>query len=191
MADLNEQQIRSLVQDEIRKTNGANRFQLSSIPRHIHNGTDSPKITQSNVLLGFRAEGRITFAQQTQYRIGITFNPTAIYLQGNVIGNAGERFIIVGNAQLGASFYMQPGTTTSVITGGPVQSLIQSTTYFGVDSGGAFHTVADEGHIVDVEYPLATVHARATITKFDSTAVYVQVDTLAAGWTMNLSWTIV
>ncbi len=183
------QEIQDYVKQQIQSAASNTRFQLSGVTRHIHNGTDSPKITQSNILPGFRTEGSITFAQKTVYKIGITFNPTAIWVHGNVIGNAGERFIVTGNAQLGPSFYLQPSTSTSVLTGGPIQNIIQSTTYYGIDSGGAVHTLVDEGHIVDVFYS-ATIHARATVIGYDNTAVYVQVDNLDASWVMNLSWTI-
>jgi hypothetical protein len=183
------QEIQDYVKQQIQTAAADTRFQLAGVTRHVHNGTDSPKITQSNVLPGFSSEGSIEFAQTTTYKIGITFNPTTVQVHGNVIGASGEKFLIVGNAKLGPSSYMQPGTTTSVIAGPHVEKIIQSTSYFGADSAGTLHTLVDEGHIVDVFYA-ATVHARATIVNYDSNAVYVQVDTLASGWTINLSWTI-
>lgn len=39
---MNEQQIRQLVQQEIRNYTSGARFGLTTIPRHIHNNTDSP-----------------------------------------------------------------------------------------------------------------------------------------------------
>lgn len=43
---MNEQQIRALIKSEIQQAANANRFQLASIPRHIHNGIDSPTAFQ-------------------------------------------------------------------------------------------------------------------------------------------------
>lgn len=49
MKPLSEQQIRNIIKDEIRKSNSSLRFQYTGIPRHTHNGTDSPYITNQSV----------------------------------------------------------------------------------------------------------------------------------------------
>ena len=38
---MDEQKIRKIVQDEIKRSNGAGRFGINQIPFHTHNGTDS------------------------------------------------------------------------------------------------------------------------------------------------------
>lgn len=191
---MNDQNLRAIIRQEIASQTSQNRFRLSTNNRHVHNGLDSPAISQSDIVPGLRLEGTITFAHVGQYKIATNFNPSAVWIQGNVTGDASQKFVVIANAQLGGnSFYLQPGTSNSTTVGGPSQSIIQSSTYFGSEGNGAgavFHTVADEGHIVDVEYPLGTIHARATITKFDNQAIYVDVETLASGWSMNLSLTI-
>lgn len=187
--NLTESQVRSIVRQEMMSASSGARFAgVTPNNNHAHTGLDAPQISQNNILPGNSVEGSIAFAQQTTYKIGINFNPTAVWVHGNVVGNLGERFMVTGNAQLGPSLYLQPGSTTSVRPGGPPQDIIQSTTYFGVDSGGAFHTLVDEGHIVDIFY--STVRARATIIGYDSKNIIIQVDTLASGWTINLSLTI-
>ncbi len=188
---MDDSKIRQIVRDEIRNQNSKSRFNLGGVQRHVHNGLDAPKINQSNVVPGLRAEGAVTFAAAAVYKLGLTFNPTSVLIHGNVFntGGGGERFIIVGNAQFGPSFYFQPGTSRSTVLGGPQQNIIQSTTYFGVDVGGILHTLVDEGHIVDVFYG-GHIYARATIIGFDSSAIYVQVDNLETGWEINLSWTV-
>lgn len=158
---------------------------------HAHTGLDAPQISQNNIMPGNSVEGSITFAHQKVYKIGVNFNPTSVLVHGNVLGtHSSERFIIVGNAQLGPSFYLQPGTNTSVFPGGPPQNIIQSNTYFGTDVAGVVHTLVDEGHIVNVEYPLGNVFVRATITGYDNKNVILNVDTLTSGWVINLSFTI-
>lgn len=174
-----------------------NRFNLNTSIQHRHTGKgqDAAQINQNDIIPGLRAEGSIVMEQETIYKIGINFNPSAIWVHGNVTGPSGEKFLIVGNAQLGASFYLQPSNSTSVITGGPQQKVIQSTSYFGVDSGGVSHTLVDEGHIVDVFYG-GTIKVRATVgdvnqTKiYDNKNIYIFVNTLLSGWTINLSWTV-
>lgn len=186
-------QVQRMIQQEIMKSNQMAKFNLNTTPSHRHTGKggDAPNISQTDIIPGLKAEGRISFAQTTTYKVGLTFNPQAIYIQGNVTGALGEKFIVVANAQFGPSYYMQPQSTTSTVIGGPQQKILQSSTYFGIDSGGTAHTVADEGHIVDVEYPLNTIHARVTITGYDATGIYVQVTTLASGWEITLSFTVV
>lgn len=42
MAQLDEQRIRAMIKEEIRTSNSSLRFQQTAIPKHIHNGVDSP-----------------------------------------------------------------------------------------------------------------------------------------------------
>jgi len=106
----------------------------------------------------------------------------------------GIRCHIVGNAQLGPTYYFQPQSSTSVKTGGPLQNVIQSSSALIIDSSVSVpvvRVIVSEGHLVSVEYPSGTVVARATIptdTNIPQTSkgygpgvVYVDVD-LAAGW---------
>lgn len=188
----NDAYIRQIVQQELAKSSQSKRFNLTDTTRHQHTKNDSAPVSQNDITPGNSVEGTITFAQTTVYKIGVNFNPTSVFVHGNVTGNGGEKFLVVGNAQFGPSFYLQPGTSTSVVTGGPRQTIIQSSSYFGGTSGvgGALHTVADEGHIVDVEYPLGTIHARATIIGYDNKNLLVEVNNLDGGWAINLSFTI-
>lgn len=193
---MDDSQLRNIIRQEIASASSQNRFRMSTNNRHVHNGFDSPKINQNNVLAGNRLEGRITFSHVGTYKIAVNFNPNSVWTQGNVTDGivGGAKFIVVGNAQLGGnSYYLQPGDSNSTTVGGLVQNIIQSTTYFGTTADGAgagFHTVADEEHLVDVEYPLGTIHARATITGFDNQAIYFEVENLDSGWSINLSFTI-
>lgn len=194
---MDDSDILELIQSEVHKAQQAGKFNLTTPPNHRHTGRgqDAPRINQADIIPGQRAEGSITMEQETVYKIGVIFNPSAIWVHGNVTGPNGEKFLIVGNAQIGSSFYLQPSNSVSVITGGPQQNIIQSTSYFGVDSGGSFHTLVDEGHIVDIFYG-GVLHVRATVgnvnqTKiYDSNNIYVFVNTLVSGWTINLSWTV-
>lgn len=195
-APLTEQQVRQMIQQEMAKSNQAGVFSMSPISSHTHTGKgqDGPQINQNDILPGLRTEGSIKMIRQTTYLIGINFNPTAIWIHGNVVGASGEKFMVVGNAQLGQSFYLQPSNSNSVVTGGPLQKVIQSNTYFGGTSGagGVLHTLVDEGHIINVSgYPTKNdIYVRATITGFDNKGIYISVDTLSSGWEINISWTV-
>lgn len=99
------------------------------------------------------------------------------------------RAFVVGSAQLGKSFYFQPQSSNSVVTGGLPETIIQSSSYFLCDNSNpalpVFRTSAGEFHLVSVAYPnQSTIVARATVTEFaiDHVSILVQ---LADGWTIN------
>ncbi len=60
---MNEQQIRQFIKQEIQATQAANRFQLTGIQRHIHNGVDSPSVLAPT----------ITFAGRFLSVVGVVF----------------------------------------------------------------------------------------------------------------------
>ena len=173
---------------------------VARVPLHIHNGVDTPMIPQSSVIPNLRATGSITMATDgTRYRLGLTFTPRAVSFNGIAIHRTGGtidiRAHVNGDSQLGPSYYFQPQSGTSVITGGPLYNVIQSSNALLIDSSTSPVTVraiVSEGHLVSVEY--GGVVARATIPNL-STGVgdgltgkgygegYVFVDvTLAADW---------
>lgn len=182
-----QQIVRQMIQQEMMKSSQADRFNMTNIKRHQHKN-DTFSINQNDITPGNSTTGTITLAQVTTYNIGVNFNPTTLDIQGNVTGASGEKFLVVGVAQFGPGFYLQPGTSTSVIIGGQPETIIQSCCYIGGIGGGALHTVADQGHIVDVEY--GGVHARATVTGYSNKGIIVQVNNLDSGWAMNLNFTI-
>lgn len=61
---MNEQQIRSIVRSEIQAAASSSRYQLTSIPRHIHNDIDSPYALQPVLTyVGYvRSDGKLTTA---------------------------------------------------------------------------------------------------------------------------------
>lgn len=173
---------------------------VARVPLHIHNGVDTPRIPQDSVIPNLRASGSITMAtDDTRYRLGITFAPRAVSFNGIAIHRTGGtidiRVHINGDAQLGPSYYFQPQSGTSVITGGPIYNVIQSSNALLIDSSvnpPVVRAIVSEGHLVSVEY--GGVVARATIPNL-STGVgdgltdkgygegYVFVDvTLADDW---------
>lgn len=68
---------------------------------------------------------------------------------------------------------------------------MQSCSYWGSESnGGARHTLAGNFHIIDIQYPLGTSHARATVIDFNKDAITIAVETLDAGWEINANFVI-
>ncbi len=167
---MDEQKIRNIVRQELQKQNNSSQYNLGVSQRHTHNGLDSLQIKQDNVIPSVSVSGRITFAQETNYTINLnsSFTPSHISLYGiayDANGSTGVRCIIIGSANLGPSFYLQPGATSTSVVTGDIQ----------------YPFVNPEGNIVDVQWS-GTIYARATITSFSKTSVVFNVSTLASDW---------
>lgn len=203
---MNESTIRRIVQQEINKSNNATRFNLSSVSNHAHDGIDSPKIQENNIVPPISVSGSITFSSVAIYTLTINaaFTPSSIFCTGNVVGSGTERYIFTGTAQLGRSFYFQPQDNRTVVAGGPQYPFhdpnnpdygsnipMQSCTYYGSESNaGARHTLVGNFHIIDIQYPLRTSHARATVIDFNKNAISIAVETLDSGWEINANFVI-
>ena len=205
MASLDENRIRQIVQEEIRRSDSAGRFGFKNIPHHTHNGVDSLRIQENNLIQSVSVSGNITFAASDEYTIYLnsSFTPSSIVAYGNVIGATAERYMTIGTASLVPSFYLQPDTTRSVVTGdiqypfvdpnlSPATAVpLQSSCYIGAESastGNDMHTLSSEGHIVNVFYG-GTIHARATVTSFTRDYIKFQT-TIESGWDMNVNYVI-
>lgn len=190
MTPADQSQVHLMIQQAMAKNSQSQRFNLSNANRHQHNRTDGAPISANDITAGNSTTGTVTLETITTYNIGVNFNPTRLDIQGNVTGASGEKFLVVGIAQFGPSFYLQPGTSTSVVIGGQPETIVQSSSYIGgiAGTGGALHTVADQEHIVDVEY--SGIHARATVIGYSNKGIIIQVNNLDSGWAMNLNFTI-
>lgn len=197
---MDESKIRQIVRDEMLRGSNTSRFGIDAIPHHTHDGISSLKIKQSDIIPSVSVSGRITFAQETDYTINLNsnFTPSSVTLYGiayDATGGSGVRCMIIGTANLGPSFYLQPGDTTTTVTTGNIQYPfldpninngtvvpLQSSTFLWVDNGSTtFHGQPGEGNIVNVEWG-GSIYARASITSFSKTSIIFHVETLVAGW---------
>lgn len=201
---IDEQKIRSIVQQEIQNASNRSRFTLQTPQLHAHTGNDgSPQVKQTDIVPSTSVSGSITFDQVAIYTLNLnsSFTPSRVTALGNVTGPGGIKVMTVGEARLTPSFYFQPSSLTSVITGNiqypfqgqtPAQSSVYLYTQPNALAGGVFHTLVSEFHIVDVSgFPTgADIYARATIVGFSKNAVLVEVSDLTAGWEMNINYII-
>lgn len=187
-----EEQIRQIVREEIQRNYSSG---SPKVAPHKHNNVDNLQIRQSDVLPSTRATGRIQFSEVKRYTLNINSNPnpTLIICYGVVVDDDTSPTIRIntfGTAELGQSYYFQPLTTDSV-TPGPMQRFVQASTYLSVQNGGTFHALADEGHLVDVEYPVGTIHARMTLVSFDKSTITLDVTDLDAGWSIIVNLVVI
>lgn len=197
---MDETRIRKMVQDEIARAAKSNQFGLQKIPYHVHNGVDSPKISENSLVQSVSVSGNISFASSDEYTIYLnsSFTPSSVMAYGNVTGSGAELYMTFGTANLVPSFYLQPDTTRTVVTGNvqypfvdpnlsPVTTVpMQSSIYIGAEStstGSGMHSLSSEGHIVNVFYG-GDIKARATITEFTKSYIKIQT-TIDSGWEIN------
>ena len=111
----------------------------------------------------------------------------------------GVRCQIIGSANLGPSFYLQPQSSSSVVTGDiqypfvdPILGVtvpLQSSSYLWTQSSNIFKALAGEGHIVNVEAG-GTIYARATVTDFSKERIEIVVYDLDTNWTIQANLVI-
>ena len=193
---MDDQKIRKIVQDEIRRSHGGSRFGINEIPFHTHDGVDSQRIKSENIMPSVSVSGRITFARITDYTLNLnaSFTPSHIMLYGIAYstGSPTIRASVTGTANLGPSFYFQPGTTETTVTGNiqypfvnpnlGVTVPLQSSNFFLATNGSTtFRGQPGEGHILDVQFA-GTVYARMTVTEFNKTRVVFKVSYLEPTW---------
>lgn len=212
---MTEPEIRQLIQQEMAKAAQAGRFNLQFIPRHTHNGIDSPQVNQNNINPGRTCRGLITFASNTVYTLNPGFNPTSLFVYGNATHKTGAtidiRAFIIGDARFAPSTYFQApnanAVITSVATGGKLltgnpppqkqadgsyaNTIIQSSAYFSVAGNATAttpHALADQFHLIDVELG-GVILARADVISFSRDAIKISV-VLAAGWQIDANYIV-
>ena len=147
-------------------------------PRHVHNGKDAPKISQSDIVPNRSAVGSITMSTSQRYTLGLTFNPSQLLFFG-VASNTGtgERVQIAAGAHFGTSFYFQPKSTSEVTQGGTEQNVVQGGSWLWTDNGTTtFRSRATEGHLTNVDDVGGTIVARATIPNLSTQASLAYTD---------------
>lgn len=211
---MDENRIRQIFQEEFSRSQAGSRFGIDSVPIHHHDNIDSVRIKQSDIIPSISVSGSISMTQETDYTLYLnsSFTPSNILIYGTVVNAIPPSFaglsiraMVVGSANLGPSFYFQPnqsGSTNSpsVVTGNIQYPFIdpnigttvpvQSGTYTSTESPNTFHALTTEGHIISVEYPASTIHARATVTTFDKDKIIIHVSNLDSGWSINANFII-
>lgn len=205
---MDEQKIRRIIREEIARDHNSSRYRVNAIPNHQHDGVDSLKIKADNIVPSVSVSGRIEFAQTARYTINLnsSFTPSSILAYGNVFDSATSptvRCLSIGSANLTPSFYLQPDTATTVVTGNiqypfPTELFdgtfaevpLQSSTYLATGTGSPnFRASSSEGHIVSIEYG-GTIHARVTVIGYSKNAIILDVPYLTSGWSIIVNYVI-
>lgn len=183
-------------------------------PRHVHNGIDSPLVSQEHIIPGKSAIGSVLMQSNQRYTLGLTFNPTQMLFFGVAVGPSGERVQISSAAHFGTSYYFQPESLSTVKKGGEILNVVQGGSWLWTVNGGTtFRSRATEGHLVNIDSDGTTIVARATIPNMSTAGVpattppfsrsygglndkgygkgFVYVDVfLEAGWSINATFIV-
>lgn len=160
-------EVKRVLAEESKKT----RYDNFKTPRHEHNGKDSPRIHQWDVIPGNSAVGSIDLENNQRYTLGLTFNPTQMIFTGVAVGPSGERVQVFSVARFGTGYYFQPESTSSVTQGGTEVNVVQGGSWLWTDNGTTtFRSRAIEGHLVNIDDVGGTIVARATIPNLSTQA---------------------
>ncbi len=172
-------EIKAYIDQQIHQSAVQQRFGINAIPRHVHNGTDSPNVSQKDIVPNIRVLGDINMDTNNRvYTLGITFNPTSLLFLGACTDTpvSNNRAIIIGNAQLGKTRLFQASTSSSVTTGGALQNLIQASTQFW-SIGSGTHVWTSQTYLADINGA-----ARLTVVGYSNTGVQVKCSFISGAW---------
>ena len=201
---MDENAIKKLIQQELKKSNNNSRFGRQRANNHNHDGVNSPKVADNNLDRNPAVIGQVTFATSGvdyTFRLGLPYTPRQVILNAVFVDSTSspdDRYQIWGVAYLGNAYYLQPVDNRTVAVGGlpypsspnsdqtdlDPNSLVpaQSSTFFGFFDGASEATAgASQFHIADV-FGSATL--RVTVVDFSKDKIVFRVSSLQSGWSL-------
>ena len=195
---MNEQDVIKIVQDEINRQ----RYQSGSptILRHLHDGVDSPKISQTNIQNTVGVMGKLNFVSNDTYTLYFNSqNPSRIDINGFAFdtGSANSSVMIVGTALLSKAYYFQPALNHSVQEGGtafPISGILaQCSANLYVKDGGTVPTTfphTEQFYIINA-YSNTGIHiATGQLVNLTPTSVNIVITNLLPGWNISVNFII-
>jgi len=209
---MDDQKIRKIVQEELRKSSQSSRFGMQAVQYHTHDGTNSPRVNQDSIVPAASIMGSITIDQVATYRINLksNFTPQAIYTTAAVTGSASGtvRAQSVGSAQLTPTFYLEENLPSGQsVANTTIETLdfqfpfnrkpaqVSSFLWTTRSLSTGFFAGTSRDHIVSVFNGVSPGpeddFARVTVTDFSKDFIILDVPILASGWNVFLNITIV
>lgn len=191
-------QVRKIVQQELRSSKKSDRFGYQNIPNHVHNGKDSPSIRDTDLARNPAVLGSVTFATEGQtytFEIDMPQTPRRISCNG-IVFNSTVRVLTIGEAYLGEGYYLQPLSDNSVQVGdirypaateqpdGTTKNVpLQCSSWFWADEGDQdeYKVLVSENHLVSVGFG-GTIYARLTVVDFSKDKIVFSVPYLESGY---------
>jgi len=174
-----EEEIKRIAQNVYNQNQISDKFSVSQTAFHRHNGTDSPKVKQGDIIPGTTSAVHLGSNATEVFTLDTTQNITLIALKGVATNGLGQKALLNGNAQLGNCFMYGVGALvgSNVRTIGTYEPFLQVCNAAYIDT------------LVDISDPLNPVTNNRVMAK-GSYIVYVLDDTAALVASMQIiDWT--
>lgn len=183
---------------------------LDQVPRHKHDGNDSPKINQSDIVPGTVYGGSIPMTQGTigtgnaitwaNYTIPIPVSAKEVKFYGGALNTTASPAIhayITGSAILGIGYQFQPVTSSSVRAGNIQQNIFQGSSGLVMTNGaggtgaGSTSIICNSSNYIALAFNASTgaIFAVARVYSYTNTQMIVQT-AFAANWSLSGVWII-
>lgn len=182
---------------------------LDQIPKHRHDGNDSPHITEGNILPNNTYGGSIPMTQGTigtgniitwaNYIIPMPTGAKEVKFYGGALNTTASPAIhayITGSATLSVGYQFQPGTSNSVRAGNIAQNIFQGSSALimtnGVGGGGsaAISIIRNSSsYIAFASDASNNIYAIARVFSYTNTQMIVQT-AFAPNWSLQGVWII-
>lgn len=204
---MDENDVRRIVQDEMRRQSKSSRFGYQNTPLHTHNGKDAPQIPDPNINRNPAVMGNVNFSSSGvdyTFELNMPYTPRQVIMNGifvNSLSAPTVRYHVWGIAYLGTAYYLQPVDNRTVAVGGipyPAPTNLQdgssasvpaqSSAFFGFVNGANAGTAGtSQFHIADV-FGSATI--RVTVVDFSKDKIVFRVTSLSSGYTLAANYLI-
>lgn len=208
---MDENAVKKLIEQEFKKREAKQRFGRQNVPYHTHDGSESPRINDVNIVPSASIVGTVTITEATTYTLFLnsSFLPSIMWanaaITGTLSGNA-VRATSNGSAQLSPTFYLtdnEPTGDKAVFTQDlqfptadtnlqKIKPAQQSNFLWTTRSNtSGFYAGTSRDHIVSVYNGLDPTdvddYVRITVTDFGKDSITLEVPILVSGWTVYLN----
>lgn len=193
---MDENKIRQIAQQVYQENQSKNQNTTFKVAKHVHNGIDSPTISQDNIQAGTFSIGGFTSTTSETFTVETFPNIDTISLYGIAFDGLGRKALINGQAYIGNCFRygIQSGNYITLV-GGQYDSIAQTANSVYFDTTGAFNTTdvrvnvasnlgtATNDYLIYVKDAVNEVATMKIISWTNNTITFQTV--LAANWSVT------
>ena len=137
---MDENKIREIANQVYQENQAKNQNTTFVVPKHIHNGVDSPRVSQDNIESGTYAVVNLISSTSETFTIETFPNIDHLTIYGIAADGLGRKSIINGVAFIGNCFAYENGSGSYINLKGQYSNIIQSCNSAYFDTTGAFDT---------------------------------------------------
>lgn len=124
---MDEEKVKEIVRQMLAEKSTADSFAAYEVPNHIHNGLDSSRVSQADIVTGLKYSTLLTEDESETFYLRGVFNATRLVFQGFAANNAdgspaSHRALLNGEVNFGSGFQFS-GTGSTITIDGTGQSV--------------------------------------------------------------------